>query len=70
MSRPASLERSVRMAPTYPSIVPARSTLSGCDTCREPPRRMNSASSTSVSVLYAAPPEVDGSTNGTRSVDS
>eukprot|EP00965_Chrysotila_dentata_P009857 321555-Pleurochrysis_carterae.AAC.1 len=31
---------------------------------------MNSASSTSVSRLYAAPPGADGSTNGTRSVDT
>eukprot|EP00965_Chrysotila_dentata_P087169 2877979-Pleurochrysis_carterae.AAC.1 len=31
---------------------------------------MNSASSTSVSRLYAAPPVIDGSTNGSRSVNS
>eukprot|EP00965_Chrysotila_dentata_P027005 896236-Pleurochrysis_carterae.AAC.1 len=58
------------MAPTYPSMVPARNTLSGRDTCREPPLRMNSASRTSVSRLYAAPPAMDGSTNGSRFVDS
>eukprot|EP00965_Chrysotila_dentata_P149541 4938143-Pleurochrysis_carterae.AAC.1 len=49
ISRPASLERSMRMAPTYPSMVPARSTLSGRETCLEPPLRMNSARRTRVS---------------------
>eukprot|EP00965_Chrysotila_dentata_P205473 6182976-Pleurochrysis_carterae.AAC.1 len=36
---------------------------------RELARRINSAKSTCVSTLYAAPPDVDGSTNGTRSVE-
>eukprot|EP00965_Chrysotila_dentata_P029519 980983-Pleurochrysis_carterae.AAC.1 len=51
-------------------MVPARSTLSGREVRLDPPRRMNSASSTSVSRLYAAPPGADGSTDGSRSVDS
>eukprot|EP00965_Chrysotila_dentata_P070726 2338610-Pleurochrysis_carterae.AAC.1 len=52
-------------------MVPASRIFSGLDTCLELPRRMNSASSTSVSRLYAAhPPGSNGSTNGSRSVDS
>eukprot|EP00965_Chrysotila_dentata_P075344 2488331-Pleurochrysis_carterae.AAC.3 len=70
ISRPASRDRRVRLAPTYASIVPFRSTLSGREACLEPPRRINSARSTSLSRLYAAPCGVEGSTNGSRSVDT
>eukprot|EP00965_Chrysotila_dentata_P057900 1919311-Pleurochrysis_carterae.AAC.1 len=69
ISRLASRDRSMRMAPAYPWIVPARSTADGCDTRREPPRRTNSANRTSVSRLYVAPPGEAGSTNGMRSVE-
>eukprot|EP00965_Chrysotila_dentata_P115454 3815416-Pleurochrysis_carterae.AAC.1 len=51
ISRLASCERSIRMAPTYPWIEPARSTAEGWDTRCEPPRRTNSANRTSVSRL-------------------
>eukprot|EP00965_Chrysotila_dentata_P162328 5361034-Pleurochrysis_carterae.AAC.1 len=57
------------MAPTYPCIVPARSTAEGWDARREPPRQTNSANRTSVSRLYVAPPGEAGSTKGMRSVE-
>eukprot|EP00965_Chrysotila_dentata_P007425 240915-Pleurochrysis_carterae.AAC.1 len=49
ISRRASRDRSMRMAPTYPWIVPARNTAEGWEIRREPPRRTNSANKTSVS---------------------